>query len=226
MTTRVVSTIANATAASRTQGGGTATRVDNGTSAPCTHANAFLLANERSATHAGVAHSDTGARVDLRASLASLAASFVGALALALAFALVWPGAAAAAPVKLDDTGTHLSPPHLRMQWRDALSGRSARVTEAQARLSVRLDTRAYAGRQGRIYLVMPQDIGGALAMHWQGRGALMPGRITPGERVLIFQGRIPGPVVEDEWALHLVADGTWASESRRLECSFDIEWD
>jgi hypothetical protein len=217
MTTRVVSTIANATAASRAQGGGTATRVDNGTSAA-------VRVEAPCATHASLAVGGTGARVDLRASLASLAASFAGALA--LAFALAWPGAAAAAPVKLDDTGTHLSPPHLRMQWRDALSGRSARVMEAQARLSVRLDTRAYAGRQGRIYLAMPQDIGGSLAMHWQGRGALMPGRIAPGERVLIYQGRIPGPVIEDEWALHLVADGSWASESRRLECSFDIEWD
>lgn len=135
-----------------------------------------------------------------------------------------WAAPSWAAPVKLDDTGTYLSPPNLRMAWRDAAAG--SRQMEAQARLVVRLDTRVHAGRQGRIYLVMPQDIGGSLAMHWQGRGPLLPGRIAPGERVLVFQGRIPGPVIEDQWSLLLVADGAWMSESRRLECSFDIEWD
>jgi hypothetical protein len=135
-----------------------------------------------------------------------------------------WATPSWAAAVKLDDTGTYLSPPNLRMAWRDGAAG--SRQMEAQARLVVRLDTRVHAGRQARIYLVMPQDIGGSLAMHWQGRGPLMPGRIAPGERVLVFQGRIPGAVIEDHWSLLLVADGTWMSESRRLECSFDIEWD
>ncbi len=154
-----------------------------------------------------------------RRSLARLALARVGSVALA-----AWAPPSRAAPVKLDDTGTHLSPPNLRMAWRDAAAG--SRQMEAQARLVVRLDTRAHAGRQGRIYLVMPQDIGGSLAMHWQSRGPLMPGRISPGERVLVFQGRIPGPAIEDHWSLLLVADGAWMSESRRLECSFDIEWD
>jgi hypothetical protein len=135
-----------------------------------------------------------------------------------------WALPALAAPVKLDDTGTQLSPPNLRMAWRDVAAG--SRQMQAQARLLVRLDTRAHAGRQARIYLVMPQDVGGALVMHWQARGPLMPGSISPGERVLVFQGRIPGPVIEDQWSLLLVADGAWMSESRRLECSFDIEWD
>ena len=135
-----------------------------------------------------------------------------------------WAAPSLAAPVKLDDTGTYLSPPNLRMTWRDSAVG--SRQMEAQARLVVRLDTRAHAGRQARIYLVMPQDIGGSLAMHWQGRGLLMPGRISPGERALVFQGRVPGSVIEDQWSLMLVADGAWMSESRRLECSFDIEWD
>ncbi len=148
-----------------------------------------------------------------------LLASFAVASALA-------SSAASAAPVKLDDTGTHLSPPNLRMKWRDTLAGGSGRVMEARARLSVRLDTRVHAGRQARIHLTMPKDVGGAIVMRWQGRGVLMAGRIAPGERVLVYQGRVPGPAIEDEWLLHLEADGEWMSESRRLDCNFDIEWD
>ena len=41
-----------------------------------------------------------------------------GAISLA-----AWAAAAGAAPVKLDDTGTQLSPPNLRMAWRDAAAG-------------------------------------------------------------------------------------------------------
>jgi hypothetical protein len=147
-------------------------------------------------------------------------------LVLVAGFVSLAAAAAVAAPIRIDDVGTHLSPPNLRMQWRDWAPSGNARQMEAQARLAVRLNTRAYAGRNARIYLVMPQDVGGSLVMQWQGRGLLMAGRIAPGERTLIFQGRVPGPTLEDQWSLQLTADGEWMSGSRRLDCSFELEWD
>ncbi len=145
---------------------------------------------------------------------------------MAVALAAGTAPVAAAAPVRIDDTGTYLSPPHLRMQWREVLARGAARQMEAQARLVVRLDARAYAGRSGRIYLVMAQDVAGSIVLQWQGRGLLMAGRIAPGERTLVYQGRIPGPVIEDQWSLLVTADGEWLSDTRRLDCSFELELD
>jgi hypothetical protein len=142
----------------------------------------------------------------------------------ALAMALAAP--VCAAPVRLDDTGTHASTPRVQMQWRTLAQGGQARFMEGQVNLAVRLNTRAWAGRVGRIHLVMAPDAVRGPQMRWVTRGIFMAGQISPGQRVLVYQGVLPGPVMEDQWALQLTADGDRLSESLRVDFVFELDVD
>lgn len=132
----------------------------------------------------------------------------------------------AAAPIRLDDLGTHVVPGNVQMKWRDAVAGGDAQRMEAEAGLAVRLDTRAFAGRRGRIFLVFGEDGVGPLVMRWVTRGRMLPGTIRPGERILVFNDVLPGPTLEDRWLLRLSADGTWVTESRLATFHFELDLD
>jgi hypothetical protein len=127
---------------------------------------------------------------------------------------------------RLDDAGTHAVPPNVQMQWRSvgAIGVGSARHMEAQLTVAVRLDTRPHAGRVGRVFLVLPHDGGASLLAQWGTRGRLLPGRITPGERTLVYQGVMPNNTLEDQLTMALVADGAWMAGSRRLEFYFEVD--
>jgi hypothetical protein len=43
---------------------------------------------------------------------------------------------------------------------------------------------------------------------------------------VLVYQGVLPGPVMEDQWALQLTADGDRLSESLRVDFVFELDVD
>ncbi len=133
---------------------------------------------------------------------------------------------AAHAAQRLDDQGTHTMPPNVQMQWRSvgAAGPASARQMEAQLTIALRLDTRAFAGRLARIYMVMPQDSGSSLQAQWVSRGRVLPGRIAPGERTLIFQGVVPHQTLEDQLVMQLLTDGAWMSDSRRLDLFFELD--
>lgn len=149
----------------------------------------------------------------------------LGRLALAMALA----GAVAlshAAPVRLDDAGTFVDPPNLQLQWRTLAQGGSAKQMEGRARVSVRLDTQRHVGRAVRIYLVMDQAVGAGLMMQWQSRGLMLPGRIAPGERVLMYRGIVPTPTFEDQLFVQLAADGDWLADMSRIQFHFELETD
>jgi hypothetical protein len=137
---------------------------------------------------------------------------------------------AAATPIRLDDSGSHTIPAHVQMQWRHvpgatlAKAGASNDQMEASLRVAIQLDTQAHAGRTGRIYMVLPADGGARLALQWQTQGRLLPGRLAPGERVLVYQGTLPNPVLTDQLQLQVLADGEWAQASRRLAVHFELE--
>ncbi|PKO41394.1 MAG: hypothetical protein CVU30_13910 [Betaproteobacteria bacterium HGW-Betaproteobacteria-3] len=148
----------------------------------------------------------------------------VGLHALALALALV-AVPAGAATVRLDDSGSYALQPAVQMQWRPATAQTAPRAeTEALVRVQIRIDTRAYNGRSGRIYMVLPPDAGPPIVAEWQTRGRLLPGRLVSGERTLVYQGVIAGDMLEDQLLVHLTAGGTWTSNSRRLNFHFELD--
>jgi hypothetical protein len=137
---------------------------------------------------------------------------------------------AAAAPIRLDDSGSHTIPAHVQMQWRHVpgasliKGGASNDQMEASLRVAIQLDTQAYAGRSGRVYMVLPADGGSRLALQWQTQGRLLPGRLAPGERSLVYQGVLPDSLLTDQLQLQVLADGEWAQASRRLAVHFELE--
>jgi hypothetical protein len=133
-----------------------------------------------------------------------------------------------AATIRLDDSGSHAIPPQVQMQWRHApgssLANPNASQMEAALRVAIQLDTQAHAGKTGRIYMVLPADGGAALQLQWQTQGRLLPGRLSPGERALVYQGTLPGPALLDQLQLQILADGQWAMAARRLNFHFELE--
>jgi hypothetical protein len=141
--------------------------------------------------------------------------------------ALLLPVLACAATYRLDDSASHAVPPNVQMQWRSALPGlNNDNDVEAQIRVNIRVDTRLWVGRTGRIYMVLPQDAGPRIVAQWQTQGRLLPGRLVSGERALVFAGPITQPMLDDQMLVHLRTDGRWQSQSRRLNFHFELDTD
>lgn len=140
---------------------------------------------------------------------------------------LLMAGAAQANPHRLDDTGSHAVPPNVQMQWRPlAVGGRTEPGMEAWVRVNLRIDTRAWAGRSGRVYMVLPRDEASSVEAVWTTQGRLLPGRLTSGERALVYAGTLPGSALEDQIHVRLRAGADWRSNSRRLNFHFELDAD
>ncbi|WP_439520503.1 hypothetical protein [Hydrogenophaga sp.] len=148
------------------------------------------------------------------------------ALALALGGALLSP-ALWANPHRLDDSLSYTVPPNVQMQWLPIRSGQAyAGGMEAWVRVNIRIDTRSWVGRTGRIYMVLPRDQASDVEATWSSQGRLQPGRLVSGERALVFAGAIPGATLEDQLQVRLRSNADWQSNSRRLNFHFELDVD
>lgn len=139
--------------------------------------------------------------------------------------ALVLVSAGHAGTVRLDDAGSYAVQPNVRMQWRSAIASEgSSAATEARVRVQIRIDTRAYAGQQGRVYMVLPLDAGPPLRAEWQTEGRLLAGSVLSGGRTLVYAGPLPGNALEDQLTVRLSSEVSWLSESRRLNFHFELD--
>lgn len=128
---------------------------------------------------------------------------------------------------RLDDSLTHTVPPHVQMQWRPlqaAADGSGA--VEAWVRVNVRLDTRAFVHRSGRVYLALERDQSSPVEAVWTSQGRLQPGRVVSGERTLVFAGVIPGATLDEQLNMRLRAQTDWQSDQRRLNFHFEFDAD
>lgn len=141
------------------------------------------------------------------------------------AIGLLWCGAALSNPYRLDDSASHTVPPNVQMQWRPLSSrGGAEPGMEAWLRVNLRIDTREWVGRSGRIYMVLPRDESSTLEAVWSTQGRLLPGRLVSGERTLVHAGVITSPTLEDQLLVRLRTGADWQGNSRRL--NFHIELD
>jgi hypothetical protein len=146
----------------------------------------------------------------------------VGVLASGLLVATAW-----ANPHRLDDSLSHTVPPNVQMQWLPLQSGQQhAGGMEAWVRVNIRIDTRQWVGRSGRIYMVLPRDQASNMEAVWTTQGRLQAGRLVSGERTLVFAGIIPGAVLEDQMQVRLRSNADWSSNSRRLNFHFELDAD
>lgn len=147
-------------------------------------------------------------------------------LAIAALFALL-AAAAWANPHRLDDSLSHTVPPNVQMQWLPLKSGQAfAGGMEAWLRVNIRIDTRDWIGRSGRIYMVLPRDQASSIEAVWTTQGRLQAGRLLSGERALVFVGQITTPTLDDQLQVRLRSNADWQSNSRRLNFHFELDAD
>ena len=145
-------------------------------------------------------------------------AMFMGGLAATCAWAN---------PHRLDDSLSHTVPPNVQMQWLPLKSGQPyAGGMEAWLRVNIRIDTRDWVGRSGRIYMVLPRDEASSIEAVWTTQGRLQAGRLLSGERALVYAGQITTPALEDQIQVRLRSNADWQSNSRRLNFHFELDAD
>ena len=130
-------------------------------------------------------------------------------------------------PHRLDDSLSYTTPPNAQMQWLPLKSGQPfAGGMEAVVRVNIRIDTRDWIGRSGRIYMVLPRDEASRIEAVWTTQGRLQAGRLLSGERALVYAGQITAPTLEDLLQVRLRSNADWQANSRRLNFHFELDAD
>lgn len=144
---------------------------------------------------------------------------------LALLLAVVMP--ATAQTFRVDDSASQVLGGSLRLKP-DAMPARGAPMYMVSGEIAVlvRLDVSPWQGRQGRIYMRMPEQRGGVVTATWSTRGRLLPGNLRAGERTVVYAGLIGNAMLEDTLRLRIDADGRTFPSSEQLAFSFEIDLD
>jgi hypothetical protein len=134
---------------------------------------------------------------------------------------------AAAATYRVDDSATLPVESTALLRWRQAAPSRDRDDTlEGAAAVAVRLNLAPWLQQGARLYLVLPAQGTAAVRVSWLTQGRLLPGEISPGERVLVYQGPIESPFLEETLTLRIEADGSRLPGTERLRFHFEIDTD
>ncbi len=146
-------------------------------------------------------------------------------VAIALCMILAHANTARAETFRLDDSMSQVFPPSADWDWAP-FSARSGNTTlQMHLRVNVRIDTRAWVGKQVRIFMVLPQEAGGPVSATWEARGPLLPGRLNSGERALVYSGTLGASVLEDTLNVRLTTDARLrTATTRRVAFSFELD--
>jgi len=145
----------------------------------------------------------------------------------ALMFALSSLATAEAATYRVDETGTFPAESSAPMRWRQVAPSRGGdNAIEGSTTVNVRLNLAPWLNRNGRLFLVLPQQPVVPVRARWTTQGRLMPGQLTSGERQLVYAGPISTVLLEDTLALTLETDGTRLGSALRLQFHFEIDVD
>lgn len=147
---------------------------------------------------------------------------------LALGAATLWgtPGLAAGwATYLIDDSMSQTQAPSAALRWRNPLPSRNT-LDQLEATMQVRvvLNVSPWVGKQARVFMVMPSLAQSSLAVQWTTTGLLAPGRLSGGQRQLVFQGVVPGARIEDTLRVTVLADARDAATPTRVNFTFEIE--
>lgn len=145
--------------------------------------------------------------------------------ALVAACLLAFATGVAGATFRLDDSASQVFPPSAQWDWAPGSLRTGINTLHLSARVVVRIDTRSFAGRQGRIFMVLPLDAEGRTTAEWQAQGPLLGGRMISGERALVFSGTVPGPILEDTLVVKLTTDArTMSPGTQRMAFHFELD--
>ena len=153
----------------------------------------------------------------------------IGALASA---ALVVHGA----PIRLDDSQSPRQRIETQARWsnvgdsdfsEDEFNEQVAEIVGFESRLR----TAPYVGRNASIYLALPRISKGlrlatAMRLEWTSRGRFASGSVRPGDRALVFRGKIDAPTFVETIDLRILIDGRYLEHGLEFEPIFEIELD
>lgn len=126
---------------------------------------------------------------------------------------------------RVDDSASQVLANNVRMKWDSVAPKPGERPTvSGEVGVLVRLDTAPWAGRHGRIFLVLPPQASGEITATWTSQGRLMPGVLRSGERTLVYAGLLPAGLLEDTLRLTLQADGGKLVRAEQLHFSFEVD--
>jgi hypothetical protein len=150
----------------------------------------------------------------------------VFALAIVLAEGMAAPSACAAT-YRVDDSSSLPRESSAVLDWRNATPSRNGSdALEGVTSLALRLDVAAWMNRVGRLYLVLPEQTAPITRLQWRTQGRLQPGQALPGQRVLVYQGPIQTPWLEERIDLIIEASGSRLSGMQLLNFHFEIDVD
>jgi len=136
---------------------------------------------------------------------------------------------------RLDDSLSPQQQINIELDWKhqdagDELDEKEFNSVIAHARnVDTRLDTTDYVDTMARIFLELPIQVRGLnnpqrLAVSWTTNGLFQDGEVTPGNRRLIFEGKIATPVMRDIFNFTFEVDARFLTQSLRLEPIYEIE--
>lgn len=156
----------------------------------------------------------------------TLKAACVLSLACALAGATVI-APARATTYRVDDTGSLPRESTTLLNWRQVAPSRAADdMLEGSTAVAVRLNLAPWLNRSGRLFLVFPEQGAPLVRVSWRTQGRLLPGQILPGQRVLVYDGPIATPFLEETLALQIEASGDRLPGMQSLTFHFEIDVD
>jgi len=104
----------------------------------------------------------------------------------------------------------------------------NALVADVHA-MEFRLRTAAFVGRNAEIYLSVPLQVPGlrsptAMRVEWTTRGVFSPGAVVPGNRALVYRGKITAAVMSDFFDFRIYLDARKWERSIEFDPVFEID--
>jgi hypothetical protein len=104
----------------------------------------------------------------------------------------------------------------------------NALVAEVRA-MQFRLRTDQYVGKNAEIYLSVPLQVTGlrsptAMRVEWTTRGVFTAGTVVPGNRALVYRGKITAPVMSDYFDFRIFLDARTSERGIEFNPVFEID--
>ena len=134
---------------------------------------------------------------------------------------------APAATYRVDESGSFPQQSSTQMRWRQIAPSRGGdNAVEGSTTVNLRLNLAPWLNRNGRLFVVLPEQPVTPVKVSWTTQGRLLPGQLVSGQRVLVYVGPIVSPLLEETLVLKMEADGTRLSSAQRLQFHFEIDID
>ena len=147
---------------------------------------------------------------------------------LACALSIIWTPDAQAKSITIDDSGTQALEPAVAMRWKTAVPSRSAAgaLMIGTTTIRVRINVQPWLRHSGRIYLALPAQQPGPIALSWTTQGRFLPGQLQSGNRVLVYAGVIAAPFMEDTLTFQFSVNGALMRRTVPVTYHFEMDED